>query len=293
MKEESTLKKALIDQKISTEEPETKKNDLERVRTYKPKIEVKKDEPIRSALFSQVLSDQGDDTEEIQNLSKQSSSNQSISSSLFNTSSFNPSSTSSLTVSGTSTPTPLSRPVSYQSLYDKLNDVQADQPEPDLSQIEETAEIPQSITDANEAIRLVQDALNSNEETTFETPPKEKTILEPAETTTTILEPSKKEPSLISQQAEEQFTELKSVDGPTSDFVEGALTTPPKYTRAQINDMKVKPLGEVITAEKVKDKQGKRLIFNGTRVFREGKLGTQLDKSELQSIVLSHYGFAD
>ena len=57
--------------------------------------------------------------------------------------------------------------------------------------------------------------------------------------------------------------------------------------------MRVIPIGEVITAEKVKDPEGRQLIFNGQRVFREGKLGTQLDKSELQSIVLSHYGFAD
>jgi hypothetical protein len=69
----------------------------------------------------------------------------------------------------------------------------------------------------------VQDALNSNEGTTFETPSKEKTILEPSEATTTILEPTKKEQPLISNQAEEQFTELKSVDGPPQNFVEGAL----------------------------------------------------------------------
>ena len=37
VKEESALKKALIDQNLSTEEPETKKNDLERVRVERPK----------------------------------------------------------------------------------------------------------------------------------------------------------------------------------------------------------------------------------------------------------------
>ena len=34
----------------------------------KPKIEILKDEPIRHALFSQMLSDQRDDTEELQQI---------------------------------------------------------------------------------------------------------------------------------------------------------------------------------------------------------------------------------
>jgi hypothetical protein len=163
--------------------------------------------------------------------------------------------------------------------------------EPDLfSAIEETTtEIPQSITDANEAIRLVQDALNSNEGTTFETPSKEKIILEPSEATTTILEPTKKETPLISKQAEEPKIEIKSVDGPTPDF----NATPPRYTKAQINKLRVIPIGEVITAEKIKDKEGRNLIFNGQRVFREGKKGTQINAPELRSILLSHYGFDD
>jgi hypothetical protein len=71
VKEESALRKALIEQNLSTaEDPIEKSNDLERVRNYKPKVEVKKEEPIRHGLFSQILSDQGDDTEEIQQLKK-------------------------------------------------------------------------------------------------------------------------------------------------------------------------------------------------------------------------------
>ena len=47
VKEESAIKKALIDQNLSTEEPETKTNDLERVRVERlkkfetPKVEIK------------------------------------------------------------------------------------------------------------------------------------------------------------------------------------------------------------------------------------------------------------
>lgn len=72
-KEESALKKALIDQNISTEEPENKANDLERVRVERIKkfskpVEDVKEEPIRHALLGQLLSDQGDDTEEINQL---------------------------------------------------------------------------------------------------------------------------------------------------------------------------------------------------------------------------------
>ena len=122
---------------------------------------------------------------------------------------------------------------------------------------------------------------------------KEKTILEPPETTTTILEPAKKEQPLITNQAEEQFTEIKSVDGPTPDVIDNALTTPPRYTKAQINKLRVIPIGEVITAEKVKDPEGRKLVFNGQRVFREGKLGQQINLPELRSILKSHYGFDD
>ena len=57
--------------------------------------------------------------------------------------------------------------------------------------------------------------------------------------------------------------------------------------------MRVIPIGEVITAEKIKDKEGRNLIFNGQRVFREGKKGTQINAPELRSILLSHYGMED
>ena len=73
-KEESSIKKALEEQNTQTGEPVSKANDLERVRTERikkvdtPKIEVLKDQPIRNALLGQLLSEQQDDTEELQYL---------------------------------------------------------------------------------------------------------------------------------------------------------------------------------------------------------------------------------
>jgi hypothetical protein len=80
VKNESTLRKALQEQSLQTDEPVTKGNDLERVRSErikkfeKPSIveetkkEIKSDEPTRHALLSQLLADQQNDTEEINSL---------------------------------------------------------------------------------------------------------------------------------------------------------------------------------------------------------------------------------
>jgi len=156
VKEESALKKALIEQNISTEEPVSKVNDLERVRVEKPKIEIKKVEPIRRALFSQMLSDQQDDTEEIQQLIKLSKPP---------TTPFDANELTPLKTVRYKQPTvnPL---VSFSPSIEPVL-LSQENKEPDLfTAVEETADIPQSITDANEAIKLVQDALNPNEETT-------------------------------------------------------------------------------------------------------------------------------
>ena len=72
VKQQSSLSKALQEQ--ITDEPVTKVNDLERVRGERLKkfdkpVEVKKEEPVRNALLNQLLSDQQDDTEEINLLS--------------------------------------------------------------------------------------------------------------------------------------------------------------------------------------------------------------------------------
>ena len=85
VKEQTSLRKAIQEQNTQTEEPVSKVNDIERVRKErikrfeKPKEtitentikEMKKEEPIRHALLSQLLSDQQDDTEEISALTFQ------------------------------------------------------------------------------------------------------------------------------------------------------------------------------------------------------------------------------
>jgi hypothetical protein len=80
----SALRKALGEQQLQTDEPVTKANDLERVRSKRtekfdikpPVVEVqlstqsvlRSDEPVRTGILSQLLGDQQDDTEEIQAL---------------------------------------------------------------------------------------------------------------------------------------------------------------------------------------------------------------------------------
>ena len=56
--------------------------------------------------------------------------------------------------------------------------------------------------------------------------------------------------------------------------------------------MKVKPIGEVITVEKIRDPEGRKLIFDPVRgrVFREGQKGKQINVVDLREILLSHYG---
>ena len=55
--------------------------------------------------------------------------------------------------------------------------------------------------------------------------------------------------------------------------------------------MKVKQIGDIITAEKIKD-NGRSLIYDEERgrVFRKGQKGQQINLAELKPIVLSHYG---
>jgi len=74
LREQTTLQKALEEQNTQVDEPVVKANDLERIRSERikkldrkeeVKVEIKKQEPIRNALLSQLLSDKQDDTEEI------------------------------------------------------------------------------------------------------------------------------------------------------------------------------------------------------------------------------------
>ena len=67
IKEQTSIKKALQEQNLQTDEPITSANDLERVRNARIKKvdvvkEIKTEKPFRNALLEQVLSNQQDDT---------------------------------------------------------------------------------------------------------------------------------------------------------------------------------------------------------------------------------------
>jgi hypothetical protein len=78
--------------------------------------------------------------------------------------------------------------------------------------------------------------------------------------------------------------EIKRVDGP-------AQTTP--YTKEQIKKMRLQKVGEIITAEKIKDKKGNVLLFNGGRIFPEGSLKDEVELPEVKKLIYSHYGLKD
>jgi hypothetical protein len=139
-----------------------------------------------------------------------------------------------------------------------------DTPEPEKTAYEQ----------ADEAITMIDQAL------------KPKTESKQAEDLTSVID-AKKTKTSESKRAEEppQMIEIKSV---------GAPRTPPPYTKDQINKMKVKQIGDIITAEKIKD-NGTSLVYDEERgrVFRKGQKGQQINLSDLRPIVLSHYGIAD
>jgi hypothetical protein len=83
--------------------------------------------------------------------------------------------------------------------------------------------------------------------------------------------------------------ELKRVDIPAPNL--GAPTTP--YTRDQIKKMRLQKVGEILTAEKIKDKNGKQLLFNGGRIFPEGTLKDEVNLPEVKKRILLHYGMED
>ena len=302
-KQESTIRKALIDQDLPTADPITKTNDLERVkveRIRKPKIEVIK-EPVRSALLSQLISEEGDDTEEIQQLIKLSkppttrfADNELIP---IKTTKKEPKINPLVSFSPSIEPALLSQENKTPDLLSSIEEIpqpaEIQQEAPLLYEEGENQQIAPSIVEANDAIKMVQDAMKKTED---------KTILEPAKTASTILETPQKVKTLVSPDYQfevvsstpPQYTKEPTIELKSPDYqFEVASSTPPRYTREQINKLRVIPIGEVITAEKVKDKEGRNLIFNGQRVFREGKKGTQINAPELRSILLSHYGLEE
>jgi hypothetical protein len=207
VKEESTIKKALTEQNIETDDPISKINDLERVkveRTRKPKIEVIK-EPLRSALLSQLISEQGDDTEEIQQLIK------------FPKPPTTPFEDNELIPIKTKRKEPKINPlVSFSPSIEPPLLSQENKQSDLLSAIQEIPEIQQEAPILNEE----EDQLGTiqQEASILIEEGEDQQILEPIKTTPTILETPKKEKTLISSQAaEEPFTEIKVVDEPSNE----------------------------------------------------------------------------
>jgi hypothetical protein len=201
VKEESALRKALTEQNLSTaEDPIEKSNDLERVkveRTRKPKIEVIK-EPVRSALLSQLITEEGDDTEEIQQLIRLSKPP---------ITTFTPIDDNELISIKTKRKEPKINPLVNFSPSIEPPLLSQENKQPDLlSAIEEIPEIQQEAPvlieeGEDQQIAPVNNDFEEEEEIPLTTPKE-----------TTILEPPKKVKALISSQAEEPFTEIKVVD---------------------------------------------------------------------------------
>jgi hypothetical protein len=57
--------------------------------------------------------------------------------------------------------------------------------------------------------------------------------------------------------------------------------------------MRLQKVGEIITAEKIKDKNGNLLLFNGGRIFPEGSLKDEVELPAVKKLIYSHYGLKD
>ena len=57
--------------------------------------------------------------------------------------------------------------------------------------------------------------------------------------------------------------------------------------------MRLQKVGEIITAEKIEDKKGNVLLFNGGRIFPEGSLKEEVELPEVKKLIYSHYGLKD
>ena len=141
-----------------------------------------------------------------------------------------------------------------------------DTPEPERAVYEEV----------EEAINMMSQALKPTKQDESKQA-EEKTDSKQAEEPTkkTKSKPTKDPPPMI---------EIKRVDGP-------AQTTP--YTKEQIKKMRLQKVGEIITAEKIKDKKGNVLLFNGGRIFPEGSLKEEVELPEVKKLIYSHYGLKD
>jgi len=202
-----------------------------------------------------------------------------------------PSNTSSLLSSGVSTPTPLSTPVNPQSLTDKLNEIQDEQP------IDETKEetFLEETKDEEDIPSYTPKQLSDYKKYTEEVKKKDKPIIESPLTIQSqeppkqILEPIATPPKITKGlQAEEpaQFTELKSPE----------IDTEPEKPEVSSFEDKIKgfkalQLGQLLIDNNIDNKEGMPFFIDGGHVKSEleNKLSGNIKKTQMNKTELKRY----
>ena len=164
--------------------------------------------------------------------------------------------------------------------------------EPETEQktiINETSQ--QETTDTEkqgEPLETITNEPTQDDAVIIDTPEPEKTAYEQADEAITMIDQALK-PKTESKQAEDLSSVIETQKTKTTK--EPPSTTP--YTKDQIKKMRLKRVGEILTAEKITDKDGKQLLFNGGRIFPEGTLKDEVELPEVKKRILLHYGITD
>ena len=194
--------------------------------------------------------------------------------------------------------TPLTHTAKQPSLTEYVSNKAAEQEdeeeyiEPETEQktiINETSQ--QETTDTEkqgEPLETITNEPTQDDAVIIDTPEPEKTAYEQADEAITMIDQALK-PKTESKQAEDLSSVIETQKTKTTK--EPPSTTP--YTKDQIKKMRLKRVGEILTAEKITDKDGKQLLFNGGRIFPEGTLKDEVELPEVKKRILLHYGITD
>ena len=139
-----------------------------------------------------------------------------------------------------------------------------------------------------EPLEIITNEPTQDDAVIIDTPEPEKTAYEQAEEAITMIDQVLK-PKTESKQAEDLSSVIETQKTKTTK--EPPSTTP--YTKDQIKKMRLKKVGEILTAEKITNKDGKQLLFNGGRIFPEGTLKDEVELPEVKKRILLHYGISD
>jgi hypothetical protein len=196
--------------------------------------------------------------------------------------------------------TPLTHTAKQPSLTEYVSNKAAEQEdeeeetyiEPETEQktiINETSQQETTETEKQgEPLATITNEPTQDDAVIIDTPEPEKTAYEQAEEAITIIDQVLK-PKTESKQAEDLSSVIETQKTKTTK--EPPSTTP--YTKDQIKKMRLKKVGEILTAEKITNKDGKQLLFNGGRIFPEGTLKDEVELPEVKKRILLHYGIAD